>query len=81
MISLTVLCNKCGRRMQRTVDEYCPPTCVHCVCGARFPLSVDEEEPRLRLPAWRREADGLSCEDDGSSEAELLRLVQGDKVG
>ena len=46
MVTLSLICPKCGSRVSRDVDERFFPSSIPCSCGARIPLSVERESPR-----------------------------------
>jgi hypothetical protein len=64
MTTVSFFCTGCGRRVKKIVDEDFPPSTLQCRCGARFPLAVEEEEPRS-LPEFDSEGS-----DTGLSPAE-----------
>ena len=50
MSSLSLFCNRCGKRSERIFDELCPPPYLRCACGAKFALQVEQEEDRDFFP-------------------------------
>jgi len=48
-MQITVFCQQCGRTIRRTVDPDCPPSHLRCLCGAQFPLQLEEPEPRFNF--------------------------------
>jgi len=69
MVTLAVLCPHCGNRVEESVDEYYPPAWLHCECGAKFSLTVEEE---------RREDAVLESvsDDDVPEEDDLADLTE-----
>lgn len=73
MLDLTVFCQECGRRVHRRVDENCPPSCIRCVCGARFPLKLEEPTARYNFSSGAGDGDeGDWCSDGILKEHKLL---------
>jgi len=70
MVTLCVLCPDCGNRVEETVDEYYPPGWLHCECGAKFSLTMDEEVPEEAFP------EALGDEDDVPDKDELADLTE-----
>jgi len=50
MTVVTFQCSTCGKRVRKVVEEELPPVFLRCVCGAKFPLTVERENAR-GLPA------------------------------
>ncbi len=63
MLNVIIYCTNCGRKLRKTIDDTCPPSQLHCECGARFPLHVDTEEPSMA---------GLGAATSDGEEADLL---------
>lgn len=63
MIQLTVFCQDCGRTLRRPVDPDCPPSHLRCICGARFPLQLEEPEARFDFAGGSDEGSGGSTYD------------------
>jgi len=66
MVALVVLCPCCGKRLQRAVNEECPPSHLRCKCGAILSLEVHEEPGRDHFP------DGLPGQDGEWEEEEMV---------
>ncbi|MBS3762777.1 MAG: hypothetical protein ACLFWL_17350 [Candidatus Brocadiia bacterium] len=45
-IDIAVTCKECGRKMTRSIDPDCPSSTVRCVCGTRYPVRLENQEPR-----------------------------------
>ena len=46
MVKLSLTCPGCSTRVTWEIDELIFPPALRCKCGARLPLTVEEEPPR-----------------------------------
>jgi len=72
MLQLTVFCQECGRTFRRPVDENCPPSHLRCICGARFPLQLEEPEHRFDFAGSGDEDGGAHTYDTGGLKTSTM---------
>ena len=70
MVKLSVVCSRCGKRMQRVVDLDCMPSGLRCACGAYFPLRVEQDPSRSSFP------DGIDLENEEAAQAWIDALAE-----